>query len=114
MTKIRTSGGKITVTVGGNFTTYAKEDIVYNSQKTITFTGKENGITYGEPLDPPITDKITNTIVEFRTKQDGSYTGQFGFDWLRIDDNGLTTEKKYEDCLINGYEAPNGEDTNTE
>lgn len=52
MTKIRTSGGKITVTIGGNFKTYAKEDIVYNSQKTVSFTGKENGVTYGEPESP--------------------------------------------------------------
>ncbi len=52
MTKIRTSGGKITVTIGGNFKTYAKEDIVYNSQKTVSFTGKENGVTYGDPESP--------------------------------------------------------------
>ncbi|GEM55846.1 hypothetical protein B0A58_15130 [Flavobacterium branchiophilum NBRC 15030 = ATCC 35035] len=49
MTKVRTSGGKITVTIGGDFKTYAKEDIIYNSQKTISFTGKENGITHGNP-----------------------------------------------------------------
>jgi hypothetical protein len=63
MTKIRTSRGKITVTTGGNFKTYAKEDIVYNSQKTVSFTGKENGVIYGEPKSPPKTDKIYDIVM---------------------------------------------------
>ena len=52
MTKITYVGGKITERIGGKDTWYAKEDIVFNSQKTITITGKE-GVSFGKPLDPP-------------------------------------------------------------
>jgi hypothetical protein len=55
--KIRTSGGKITVNIGGDFITYAKEDIVFNAGKKITFTGAENGVTFGEPKSPPKIDR---------------------------------------------------------
>lgn len=67
MTKVRTSGGKITVTIGGNFKTYAKEDIVYNSLKKISFTGKENGIVYGDPESPNI------TVVKSEYKLESTY-----------------------------------------
>jgi hypothetical protein len=49
MTRIRNVGGKITETTKGKDISYAKEDIVFNSSKKITFTGKENGVSFGEP-----------------------------------------------------------------
>ncbi|MFK7079624.1 hypothetical protein V3470_14390 [Flavobacterium oreochromis] len=119
MSRTRIVGGKITEIVGGDYKIYSAENIEINSQKHISINGNENGVTYGNPKKPPTLDKMTTEcVVEFRTKQDGTYTGQFGFDWLRVDDNGLTTEAKYEDCIENGYEAPNGKaprrDANTE
>ena len=100
-------GGKITVTAKGSIKTYAKEDIVFNSQKTISVIGVENGVTFSKPKSAPPLEKITDVVVEFRTKQTG-YNGEFGFDWLRIDDGALTTEPSYESILQGGYEAPNG------
>ncbi len=48
--------------------------------------------------------KTPKTIVEFRTDQDqAKYDGEFGFDWLRINDGGLTTEKAYDDIILSGY-----------
>ncbi|MFK7061550.1 hypothetical protein V3Q90_15640 [Flavobacterium oreochromis] len=119
MSRTRIVGGKITEIVGGDYKIYSAENIEINSQKHISINGNENGVTYGNPKKPPTLDKMTTEcVVEFRTKQDGTYTGQFGFDWLRLDDSGLTTEAKYEDCIENGYEAPNGKaprrDANTE
>lgn len=109
-------------------TTHGTKKMLVHSDKLTTINSMEiaemHGATKNNFTNKPIsqkkkaTDKITNTMVEFRTKQDGSYRGQFGFDWLRIDDNFATAEKKYEDCLENGYEAPNGKapnrDSNTE
>ncbi|HEX8577214.1 MAG TPA: phage baseplate assembly protein V, partial [Flavobacterium sp.] len=109
-------------------TTHGTKKMLVHSDKLTTINSMEvaemHGSTKNSFTNKPTkqkkkaVDKITNTLVEFRTKQDGSYIGQFGFDWLRIDDNAATTEKKYEDCLVNGYEAPNGKaphrDANTE
>lgn len=107
MSRIRIVGGKIIETTGGKDISYAKENIVFNSQKTISFTGVENGVTFGKPKTAPPLEKITDVVVEFRTKQTG-YNGEFGFDWLRIDEAPLTTEPSYESILQGGYEAPNG------
>ncbi|ANO48718.1 hypothetical protein Pf1_00470 [Flavobacterium columnare] len=119
MSRTRIVGGKITEIVGGEYNIYSKGPIILTSlEGSVNITARQ-GITHGNPGTAPTVNKITTEcIVEFRTKQDGSYTGQFGFDWLREDDNGLTTEAKYYDCLENGYEAPNGRaphrDVNTE
>jgi hypothetical protein len=58
MTRIRNVGGKITETTKGKDISYAKEDIVFNSSKKITFTGKENGVSFGEPEEYKAKDRI--------------------------------------------------------
>jgi hypothetical protein len=119
MSRTRIVGGNITRITGGSYKIFSKENIEIHSNKQIIQTGEENGVIFGTPQSPPIIARISsNCMVEFRTKQDGTYTGQFGFDWLRVDDNTLTREAKYYNCIENGYEAPNGKephrDTNTE
>ncbi len=52
MSRTRIVGGKITEIVGGNYSIYAKESIIYNAATTITETA-EGGISFGEPKDPP-------------------------------------------------------------
>ncbi|WP_423740270.1 hypothetical protein V8245_10025 [Flavobacterium columnare] len=46
MTRIRNVGGKIIETTKGNDIWYAKEDIVFNSQKSISFKGDEKGVRW--------------------------------------------------------------------
>jgi hypothetical protein len=116
--KITYIGGDYIERIGGNKKIYTTNNYEVHSNKQIIQTAV-NGIHHKKPKNAPTLDLITTEcVVEFRTKQDGTYTGQFGFDWLRLDDNGLTTEAKYYDCLENGYEAPNGKapkrDSNTE
>ncbi|WP_456311773.1 hypothetical protein [Pseudomonas shirazensis] len=103
----------------GNFEQHEEVEIftdkyVSNVNGIASFTATGNKY-FGAPGKPPV-NTITNVVVEFRTKQTG-YNGEFGFDWLRIDDGALTTEKAYEVCIEGGYEAPNGKaphrDTNT-
>ena len=119
MSRLRYVKGNVVEITGGNYKVYSNDNIEIHSGDKIIQTGDENGVNFGKPKKPPVIDKISsNCLVEFRTKQDGTYTGQFGFDWLRVDDNALTTEPKYYDCIENGYEAPNGKapnrDSNTE
>ncbi|MBF4516839.1 hypothetical protein IRZ71_10805 [Flavobacterium sp. ANB] len=52
MSRIRIVGGTITKTTVGDHNIYSEGNIVYNSGKSITETSDE-GITYGEPKDPP-------------------------------------------------------------
>ena len=61
MTRVRNVGGKIVETTGGNDTSYAEKDIVFNSLKPINFTGEESGVTFNKPKKyQPKTDlKIT-------------------------------------------------------
>jgi hypothetical protein len=58
MTRIRNVGGKIIETTGGNDISYAKENIVFNSAKKITFTGVEKGVTFGEPDKAPKKEQV--------------------------------------------------------
>lgn len=53
MTRVRNVQGKIVETTGGNDISYAKEDIVLNAIKQISFTGDDKGILFGKPADPP-------------------------------------------------------------
>ncbi len=57
MTRIRNVGGKIIETTGGRDLSYAKEDIVLNSSKKITITGKD-GISFGKPEEYVQKDRI--------------------------------------------------------
>jgi hypothetical protein len=54
-------------------------------------------------------EKFADVEINFRTLS--TYTGEFGFDWLRIGDNGEAFT--YEQSIISGYEQRFGTDTNT-
>ncbi|WP_375605704.1 HET-C-related protein [Flavobacterium davisii] len=64
MTRIRNVGGKITETTKGNDVWYAKEDIVLNSLKTVSFKGDEKGVSYGKPESPEITTEKSTYKLE--------------------------------------------------
>jgi predicted chitinase len=73
MSRTRIVGGKITEIVGGNYTIYAKESIIYNAATTITETA-EGGISFGEPEDAPKKEvvkqyKCTNCETEITLEQ---------------------------------------------
>jgi len=53
MSRTTIVGGRILETTGGDFNIYAKENIVYSSATTITETGVEKGVNYGNPENPP-------------------------------------------------------------
>jgi hypothetical protein len=86
MSYISIVGGKIIKTTKGAHHMYAKESIIFNSNKSIIETGVENGITHNEPKDPPVFNFLTTpipakAIVMFRPLS--NWKGEFGFDWMR-------------------------------
>lgn len=62
MSRIRIVGGTITKTTGGAHHMYSEGNIVFNSGKTITEVGEENGITFGEPKDAPVINRLKKII----------------------------------------------------
>lgn len=101
MSKITIVGGDILEYIGGKDLSYATEGIEFTSEKEVVFTARK-GISYGKPKKPKIEDVITNAIVYFRPV---SKNGEFGFDWLRENDNGLCekNDPAYKDIIESGY-----------
>lgn len=66
MTRVRNVGGKIIEQTKGKEISYAKESIVFNSSKKVTFTAND-GTTFGEPLSPNV------TVVETEYKLESTY-----------------------------------------
>lgn len=117
MSRTRFVGGNITEITGGSHKIFAGTGIENSSSKQVVQVGKKAGTKHGKnKTAPKKIDKISLALVEFRTLP--TYKGEFGFDWLRIDEGALTPEPSYESILKNGYEAPNGKapnrDSNTE
>lgn len=54
MTKTRIIGGQLIETTGGDYNIYTKENIVYSAATTITETGVEKGVSYGDPEKAPL------------------------------------------------------------
>jgi hypothetical protein len=69
-------GGKLIVNAKGSIKTYAKEDIELNSAKTITLTGKENGVSFGEPEHPPKKEEEIKYINGHFYNEDGTFEGK--------------------------------------
>ena len=105
MSKTTIVGGKMYVFVGGDHITYSEESII-TSAKTITETGVENGVSYGEPQNaPPIffgSNLPAKCIVQFRPRN--NWKGEFGFDWFRIGDTGLDGDVNYETIVGQYYD----------
>ena len=92
----------------------SKKKAVVNSLGVAQLQGKL-GNEYsnnGQGIAQAKTESISNVIVEFRPLS--TWQGEFGFDWLRIDDGAATLETPYYVCLQNGYEKPTKRDLNTE
>lgn len=69
MTKTRNVGGKIKETTKGNDTSFAKENIVHNSQKKVTFTS-DKGVSLGTPanaVEKECTCKVSKKATNFKS-----------------------------------------------
>lgn len=115
MTKTRNVGGKITETTKGNDTYFAKEDIVHNSQKKVTFTS-DKGVALDKPKKPETKPDLKVTKIEGPFDKDGKQVNEverglpytykaissrkpedaevLQLKWAYKDDNGNITELK--------------------
>ncbi|SFW66049.1 Uncharacterized conserved protein, implicated in type VI secretion and phage assembly [Sinomicrobium oceani] len=100
-----------------------KKKLFLHSEETATINSKGIAEVKGEQgnkhsnvadkYDVAPAEEIALAIVVFRTQQNG-YNGEFGFDWLRAKDNGLTQETDYETIIESGYKDGTTDLTKTE
>ncbi len=81
--------------------------VTANSKGTIALDGEKGNNLSNKAVSstPPPVEKIVLALIEFRTMT--TYKGEFGFDWLRIDEGTLMPDTPYASILDNGYEKPN-------
>jgi hypothetical protein len=70
MSRIRIVKGTITKTTGGNHNMYSEGNIVFNSAKSITEVGVENGIVFGDPEPVPIRETKKKIVEMYWTYGD--------------------------------------------
>lgn len=87
---------------------HSDKQVTANSKGKLALDGEKgnNLSNKATSVNPPVLEKIALAIVEFRPMD--TYNGEYGFDWLRINDNGLNLEPDYATIIESGYEKPNG------
>ncbi|PAM91423.1 hypothetical protein B4N84_28365 [Flavobacterium sp. IR1] len=82
---------------------HSDEEAIINSLGTAKIHGADgNSFTnLPEPIEAAPTENIALATVYFRPLS--TWKGEFGFDWLREKDNGLSTEPDYESIIESGY-----------
>lgn len=104
MTRTRLVKGTITERTGGNEIYYAEGNIVINAVKSINITTVD-GISFGEPENPPLPEIKSKVIVEFRPNS--NWKGEYGFDWIRLGDTGLKGDVWYKKIIGNYRDSSN-------
>lgn len=84
---------------------HSDEKAVINSKGVAEMHGTSGNKLSNQASDRKIvaSEEISLATVEFRTLEDGTYNGEFGFDWLRLADNGFTHEPDYASIILGGY-----------
>lgn len=86
MSKITIVGGDIIEKIGGRDLSFAKGEII-NSGSSVIQTGQEKGVSFGKNGKAPFIKFNTDIrfYVEFEPLP--SYNGEFGFDWIKVDND---------------------------
>ena len=104
MSRTRIVKGKYTKVSLKGHSMYSNESIITNATKTVTEKGSEKGISYGEPEKPKEGEIQSKCLVEFRPH--ANWNGEFGFDWVRLGDTGVSGDKKWYKSIIGNYRNP--------
>ncbi|OXA91235.1 contractile injection system protein, VgrG/Pvc8 family [Flavobacterium hercynium] len=82
---------------------HSDEEAIINSKGTAKInSGSGNGFTNSPAtINAAPTQAIELAVVHFRPNK--FWRGEFGFDWLREKDNGLSMESDYESIIESGY-----------
>ena len=76
---------------------YSNANIITNAGAAITETGEKDGVSYGDPKNPPAGEIKAKCIVMFRPH--ANWSGEFGFDWLRAGDTGTKGDTWYRNIV---------------
>ncbi|MFC3161061.1 hypothetical protein ACFOEQ_23850 [Chryseobacterium arachidis] len=93
MSRTRIVKGKIFEAVEQDYTIYSESDIIDSSAEIVSEKGAEKGVSYGNASHPPAGIIQAKCLVQFRPH--AKWSGEFGFDWLRIGDTGTKGDTWY-------------------
>jgi len=99
MSRTRIVKGTYTKITHGNHNMYSRENINSFADNVVKEKGEDEGVSYGDPEDPPAQDLKAKCIVQFRPHN--KYDGEFGFDWVRLGDTGAKGDTWYRDIMGN-------------
>ncbi|QDP85767.1 hypothetical protein FNJ88_09495 [Chryseobacterium sp. SNU WT5] len=101
MSRTRIVKGKITEIIGGDYNIFSESSIIDNAAEFVTEKGEKSGVSYGSPTTPPLAPQPIQLIVSFRPHK--NWKGEFGFDWLRMNDTKLFNDNKFEEVVAYQY-----------
>ena len=102
MSRTRIVKGKITEIIAKDYNIYSESSIIDNAAEIISDKGVAKGESYGNPQRAPLPPQPIQLLVEFRPNK--NWKGEFGFDWLRLDNTKLFNDNKFIDIIAYKYE----------
>lgn len=94
---IEIAGDSLSEIAENNYDIYAGRHIINTAAKSVIETGTNKGVIFGEAQHPPLKEIKSKVLVNFRPYN--SWTGQFGFDWMRVGDTSLLGDNWYRDII---------------
>ena len=101
MSRTRIVKGKITEIIAKDYNIYSESSIVDNAAEMITDKGVAKGESYGNPEKPSAGEILAKCMVQFRPHN--GWTGEYGFDWVRVADTGQIGDKKWYRDIMGKY-----------
>ena len=101
MSRTRIVKGKITEIIAKDYNIYSESSIVDNATEMITDKGVAKGESYGNPEKPSAGEILAKCMVQFRPHN--GWTGEYGFDWVRVADTGQIGDKKWYRDIMGKY-----------
>ena len=93
MSRTRIVRGKITEIVGGDLTYFSESSISEYAAEVYSENSKTVIKHSGNPGSPPPPPTIAKCAVFFRPTK--NWIGEFGFDWVRVNDSKLEVDNPY-------------------
>mgnify|MGYP003607795365 FL=1 len=93
MSRTRIVKGKITEIVGGDLTYFSESSISEYAAEVYSENSKTVIKHSGNPGSPPPPPTIAKCAVFFRPTK--NWIGEFGFDWVRVNDSKLEVDNPY-------------------
>ena len=106
MSRTRIIKGSYVKISEGNYNLFSNSDIITSADKVVSEQGDENGVSYNEPKPPPSPEIVTKCMVQFRPH--GNWKGEYGFDWFRGGDSGLSSDPDWFGKIVGKHYTDSG------